>query len=151
MKEEKLLRKILEDNHLRITKTRLFIFNLLQNNEPQSIAELVDRSTTKVDRVSVYRILDLYEKLGIIKRINIGWKYKLELSDIFLDHHHHISCIGCGHMVAIKEEEELEDLIDNLGKAAEFVLTSHQLELQGYCAKCQKRQKKQSAQPLRAI
>lgn len=145
MKEEALLRKILEDNDLRITKTRLFIFNLLQDNEPQSIADLVERSANKVDRVSVYRIVDLYEKLGVIKRINIGWKYKLELSDIFLDHHHHISCIGCGRMVAIREEEGLENLIDKLGKAAGFALTSHQLELQGYCDKCQKRREKQLA------
>lgn len=145
MKEEALLRKILADNDLRITKTRLVIFNLLQDNEPQSIADLVERSANKVDRVSVYRIVDLYEKLGVIKRINIGWKYKLELSDIFLDHHHHISCIGCGRMVAIREEERLENLIDTLGKTAGFVLTSHQLELQGYCDKCQKRREKQLA------
>lgn len=142
MKEEALLRKILEDNDLRITKTRLFIFNLLQDHETQSIADLVERSANKVDRVSVYRIVDLYEKLGVIKRINIGWKYKLELSDIFQDHHHHISCIGCGRMVAIREEEGLENLIDKLGKTAGFILTSHQLELQGYCGKCQKQREK---------
>ncbi len=136
MKKEALLRKILEDNHLRITKTRLFIFNLLQNRKPQSITELVEQSIHQVDRVSVYRIIDLYEKLGVIKRINIGWKYKLELSDIFLDHHHHISCIKCGHMVALKEDGKLETLIDKLGDATGFDLTSHQLELQGYCSRC---------------
>lgn len=138
MKAEKLLRKILEDGSYKVTKGRLLIFKLLYNQEPQTMANLVAASSKEIDRVSVYRIIELYEKMGIVKRINIGWKYKLELSDVFLDHHHHISCIKCGRVVAIKEEEKLEARIDQLGKEAGFVLTSHQIELQGYCSKCKK-------------
>jgi Fe2+ or Zn2+ uptake regulation protein len=138
MKEEKLLRKILEDNHYKITRARLLIFKLLRNNEPQTITRLVAASTKKIDRVSVYRVINLYERLGVVKRINIGWKYRLELSEIFLDHHHHISCLGCGRVVAIKEDVEIEKLIEKLGKTSGFVLKSHQLELQGYCNQCRK-------------
>lgn len=138
MKEEKLLRKILEDGGYKITKGRLYVFNLLRtHHEPQTMAHLVASSAGSVDRVSVYRIVELYEKLGIVNRIAIGWKYKLELSDIFLDHHHHISCIGCGRMVAIKEESRLEGLVNELSEVAGFVLTSHQIELQGLCSHCQ--------------
>jgi len=137
MKEEKLLRKILEDNHYKITAARLLIFKLLHDSEPMTIAGLVAASAQEIDRVSVYRVIELYEKLGIARRINIGWKYKLELSDIFLEHHHHISCIGCGRVVAIKEEEGIEKLIEKLGQTSGFVMTSHQLELLGYCHQCQ--------------
>jgi Fur family ferric uptake transcriptional regulator len=139
MKEEKLLRKILEENNYKVTKGRLLIFKQLYGQEPQSMASLVTSTATSIDRVSVYRIVTLYEKLGVVKRINIGWKYKLELSDIFLDHHHHASCLGCGRMVAIEENKEVEKMIENLGKASGFTLISHQLELQGYCSECKLR------------
>lgn len=138
MKEEKLLRKILEDGGYKVTKGRLLIFRLLRNHhEPQAIASLVVASSKQIDRVSVYRIIELYEKLGIVKRIHIGWKYKLELSDIFLDHHHHISCLKCGRIVAIEEDDEIEKLIKKLGDRSGFNQISHQLELQGYCRECQ--------------
>lgn len=136
MKEEALLRKILEDNTLKITQARLLVFQLLQQDQPQSMASLVKKSASKIDRVSVYRVIALYEKLGIVKRINIGWKYKLELSEIFLDHHHHITCLNCGKMIAIEENNELEQLIVALGATSNFTLVSHQLELQGYCDTC---------------
>lgn len=138
MKDEKLLRKILEDSNYKVTKGRLLIFKLLQAHEPRTMASLINAVSGSIDRVSVYRIIELYEKLGIIKRVNIGWKYKLELSDIFLDHHHHISCVGCGRVVATRQDDEIEKLISKLGKMSGFSLTSHHLELQGYCASCQK-------------
>jgi len=140
MKQEKILRKILEDNTAKVTKPRLIIFHLLLNHGPQSIAELAGRSREQVDRVSVYRIIDFYEKLGIVKRINIGWKYKVELSDIFLDHHHHITCLGCNKLVAVQEDADMALRIANLADSAGFVIISHQLELQGYCEQCRAQQ-----------
>ena len=105
MKEEKILRKVLEENTSKVTKTRLMVFQTLKEQGFQSIAELTIRLDGKVDRVSVYRVIDLFEKLGIVRRVNIGWKYKVELSEIFLDHHHHITCLGCNRVVAVKENE----------------------------------------------
>lgn len=140
MKQEKILRKIFEDTDTRVTRPRLIIFRLLLNHGPQSITELLGRSDGSVDRVSVYRIIDLYEKLGIVKRINVGWKYKVELSEVFLDHHHHITCLGCHKLVAIQENADMALRIANLADSAGFVITSHQLELQGYCAQCRTRQ-----------
>ena len=135
---EELLQKILKGSEHKITKGRLLIFRLLRDHpDPQTIACLVATAAGKVDRVSVYRIIELYEKLGIVKRITTGWKYKLELSDIFLSHHHHISCLKCGRMTAIGEDTEIEILIEKLGNKSGFLLTSHQLELHGYCAACQ--------------
>ena len=138
MDKQSLVTKILRDNKYSVTKARLLVFRLLVSAAgPQSISQLIRSSKETVDRVSVYRTIELYEKLGIVQRINIGWKYKLELSDIFLEHHHHISCINCGRVFAIEEEAGVEKLIEKLGESSGFILTSHQLELQGYCSKCQ--------------
>lgn len=137
MKEKKILTKVLADNQLKVTKARLLVFELLQNKGPQSLAELIAQSRGKIDRVSVYRVIDLFEKLGIARKVTIGWKYKVELSEIFLDHHHHVSCLKCGKIVAVEEDPNLETIIHNLVSKQGFTVTAHQLELQGYCKKCQ--------------
>lgn len=138
MKQEKLLEKILQDNQAKITLPRRLVFRLLLKHGPQSLAELVRSSSKKIDRVSVYRTADLFEKLGIVRRVTIGWKYKLELSDIFLDHHHHITCLGCHKIMAVHEDASLAQAIDQLASGTGFVVTTHHLELQGYCHVCKK-------------
>lgn len=90
-----------------------------------------------LDRASLYRTVSLYERLGIVQRIYIGWKYKIELSDIFSHHHHHISCLRCGKIVAITDEDHIERLIMQLAKQHGFEAQSHQLEIRGYCQRCQ--------------
>ncbi len=98
--------------------------------------ELSVHSKGVIDRASLYRAIGLFEKLGLVQRIYIGWKYKIELSDIFTHHHHHISCLACGKVVAITEEDEIEALIESLAKRHGFTTPSHQLEVRGYCADC---------------
>jgi len=98
--------------------------------------ELTERAGDAIDRASLYRTIDLFEKLGIVQRIYIGWKYKIELSDAFVHHHHHISCLGCGKIVAITEENEIERLIHDLAAKHGFTAENHQLEVRGYCQRC---------------
>lgn len=90
----------------------------------------------KLDRASLYRTIGLFEKLGVVQRIYIGWKYKVELSDIFTHHHHHISCTHCGRIVAITEEDDIEQLISNLAAKHGFTAQQHQLEIRGLCKTC---------------
>jgi Fur family ferric uptake transcriptional regulator len=138
MTEETLLKKILRDSGYSLTKVRSLIFTLLRDAaEPQTMHQLIETSNASADRVSVYRTVELYEKLGIAQRINIGWKYKIELSDVFLGHHHHMTCLNCGRVIAIKGEQALEDMMDRIGKSNGFTLQNHQLEIQGYCNMCQ--------------
>lgn len=88
-----------------------------------------------IDRASVYRTVDLFERLGIVQRINIGWKYKLELTDRFSDHHHHLSCTKCGKTIAMNENE-LEVFIEQIAHAHGFQPSAHQIEIQGLCSAC---------------
>jgi Fur family ferric uptake transcriptional regulator len=133
------LQQILRDRGYSTTKARLFVCELLWNHEPQSMRELTERAAGIIDRASLYRTIDLFEKLGIVQRIYIGWKYKVELSDAFVHHHHHISCLGCGKIVAITEEHEIEQLIHELAAKHGFTADNHQLEVRGYCASCSER------------
>jgi len=132
-----LLHKVLKDNGYSMTKARQFVCELLWDREPQSMHELAEHLNGVIDRASLYRAIGLFERLGIVHRIYIGWKYKVELSDIFSHHHHHISCVSCGKIVAIKEEDELEELLGKIAKRYSFEAQGHQLEIQGLCEVCQ--------------
>lgn len=136
--DKALLQKVLKDNGYSMTAARLFVCELLWRHEPQSMNELSKRLDNTIDRASLYRAISLFEKIGIVQRIYIGWKYKVELSDIFTHHHHHISCSNCGMVVAITEEADIERMLQNLASRYGFVAQGHQLEIQGLCAVCQK-------------
>jgi len=125
---------LLKSHGQSVTKARLAVFEALLGEEPLAMREVVAR-TKGVDRASVYRAIDLFEKLGIVQRLNSGWKYKIELSDKFAAHHHHLSCVGCGKTIAISGHE-LETFIDQLATHYGFAPTAHQIEIQGYCKAC---------------
>jgi Fur family ferric uptake transcriptional regulator len=116
---------------------RMRMFGMLQNNPALTLKELI-KLVKKHDQVTVYRNIELFEKLGIINRLRLGWHTKIELSDIFQHHHHHIACINCGKVWALKEDKLIEQQIKILAQSKQFKTIDHQLEIRGLCAKCQK-------------
>ena len=118
------------------TKPRLAVFTMLQQHDSITIRELVEGLRGTVDRASVYRTVDLFEKLDIVHRIYNGWKYKLELSDDFMHHHHHLTCTICGRVISIVEDTELSKIIDRMSTMHNFTVTNHQFELTGVCQSC---------------
>jgi Fur family ferric uptake transcriptional regulator len=129
------LELILREHRFSVTKQRRLIFDLLTDQEPMTMYELYDRARGRLDRASTYRIVTLFEKLCIVQRINIGWKYKIELSDKFAEHHHHLTCLKCRRVIPISEGE-LENFIQCLAVTHEFRPIEHQVEVQGYCGGC---------------
>lgn len=130
------LKVILDSNDYSVTRQRLQVFDSLFSQEPMTIHQIVAKLHGTVDRASVYRTIDLFEKLGIAQRINIGWKYKIELSDKFSDHHHHLTCTICGKVIPINAEE-LEGFINRIAGSENFLAANHQIEIQGICSTCQ--------------
>lgn len=131
------LKALLKKNGSSLTSPRKAIFELLLNQEPQSMQVLAKRAQDKVDRATVYRTIDLFEQVGIARRLNIGWKYKIELSDLFTGHHHHFSCTSCSRVFDLPANPMLETMIDSAAAKAGFSPRSHQLEVQGLCPSCQ--------------
>jgi len=131
-------KQMLKNSGYSLTGARTAVFEALLGQEPMSMHELVAR-VKGVDRASVYRAIELFETLGIAQRLNTGWKYKLELTDKFAAHHHHLTCTNCGKTVALSEAE-LERFIEQIARSHGFRPMSHQIELQGLCAACAARQ-----------
>ena len=131
------LKEALQGEGHSLTKTRQQVFNALADSDTLSMNQLTRKLQHKMDRASIYRTIDLFEKLGIVTRLQIGWKYKLELSEAFAGHHHHAYCLECGKIIAFEENSELETGIHNLASELCFKLNSHSLELRGLCPTCQ--------------
>lgn len=117
------------------TAPRLAVFKALVGHEPQTISEIIKR-TAKIDRASVYRTIALFESLAIVKRLNIGWKYKLELSDMFNQHHHHLTCLNCDLIIPLTEDKQMETYIRILAAHESFKPQDHELEIRGLCKDC---------------
>ncbi|HUO61901.1 MAG TPA: Fur family transcriptional regulator [Candidatus Bathyarchaeia archaeon] len=136
MKDGAKLRKILQANGYSLTHPRLAVFTYLSGKEPISMSTLCQALVPDIDRASVYRTVTLFQKLGITKRHAQGWKYMIELGDMFAEHHHHFTCINCGSIVPIGGNS-LENFIEQLASRQGFVATGHQIEIQGYCSRCE--------------
>lgn len=129
------LQTVLRQHGQSLTAPRRAVYSALQGEEPQTMHALVARCAD-IDRSSVYRTIDLFERLGIVQRLQTGWKYAFELSDQFHEHHHHATCLGCGQAQVLPEDAGLEAQLDQLAASVDFRVTRHQLELQGWCADC---------------
>ncbi len=126
----------LKEHGYSMTKQRKALYDVLASGDTFTMAQLVSGLKVVMDRTSVYRSVALLEKIGVINRIQIGWKYKLELSDDYASHHHHAACMKCGRVVVFEENEKLEADIHSLALSLGFVLSGHTLELRGVCKEC---------------
>ncbi len=126
---------VLKNNGYSHTKPRLVVFEALQKNQPLNQAQLASKLAKKIDRASVYRSLELFEKLGIVQRVWLGYKSHLELSELFSAHHHHLTCYNCGKVIAV-EDHELEEHLAQIAKKFGFTPQNHQVEINGTCLAC---------------
>ena len=129
---------LLRNHAYSVTRVRQAVFESFNEDRPVSMAELV-KKLPSVDRASIYRTVAVFEELGILNRLTTGWKYKLELSDLFSEHHHHVTCNNCGKVTSFHENQQLENGITNAGQSVNFKVMSHSLEIRGLCPECQAR------------
>lgn len=130
------LQVLLRQNGYSLTKSRLAVFNALANSETLSMQQLIDTCLPRADRATTYRIVELFEKLGVTRRVQLGWKYRLELSDIFREHHHHVECTNCGKVADLHEDKSFEQMITEVALRVGYKATEHSLEIRGLCSAC---------------
>lgn len=124
----------LKQAQLRSTAVRREVFSCLaQASDPLSIQEIISY-INRAHFVSVYRTLDTFVRIGVLKRVPIGLKYKYELSDAFKPHHHHVTCEECGRSISV-EDSEVEALMEKLTVGADMRPTRHTFEAYGICSR----------------
>jgi Fur family ferric uptake transcriptional regulator len=129
------IEKSLRDNHLKITKTRVAVFNiLLSSQKPLSHSEIMEKLDTEKtwDRVTIYRTLSEFEEKKIIKTLLSKERTTFfEIIDT-LKEHAHITCEICGKM---------ECLIDEMfhfaiKEAGDYQIRSVEILVKGICGNC---------------
>lgn len=127
--------EVLRADGVSVTSPRIEIFETLSKAEkPLKNGEIIKR-TPNVNRVSVYRNLELFSKLGITETTIQGWTPLTELAEPFRVHHHHMTCERCGKVIEL-EEDVLEGVINKIVAEYNFTLNKHLVELTGLCQEC---------------
>ena len=135
--EIKRFKTLLKQNGHFVTAPRLELFAILQKHPALTMKQLISL-LSEHDQVTVYRNIDLFEKLGIVNKLRLGWFTKIELSDIFIHHHHHFTCVHCGKIYDLPDDPAIEKAILHLTQGKKFKAMDHQLEIRGLCQDCQK-------------
>lgn len=132
------LQSIFTAHSLRLTAPRRAVFSVLEATDSPLFISDVLAACRGVDRVSVYRTLELFARLGIIEIITTGFKKRYELAEPFKPHHHHLQCISCGELIAI-HSTSIESLVTSVAEKHHYIVTDHHFELHGVCSKCRKK------------
>ena len=124
----------------KITGPRAAILEILrQHPHPLTNREIFNEmSADGCDLATVYRAMQMLEKLGMVKRFDFGDRAaRFELVEEGDDgHHHHLICTRCSGVVEIQEcfPAEIETRIAAVNG---FKAVTHRLEFFGICPDCQ--------------
>ena len=125
----------------KITGPRAAILEILRHHaQPLTNREIfAELRPGECDLATVYRAIQMLEKLGMVKRFDFGdgiarFELVAEGED---GHHHHLICTECAEVVEIEEcfPAEIEQRI---ASANGFKAVTHRLEFFGVCPGCQK-------------
>lgn len=110
------------------TPQRLAVLRSLAAQQHQRLEEIRARCP-RVGLVTVYRALDLFSEIGLVRRLDLGDGPRYELAE---DHHHHLICESCGDI----SEFEACPVDSGLLREMDFEVSSHSLEVYGRCGVC---------------
>ena len=133
--------KLASVSHRYTSNRRAVVDALLALPGPATIAEVL-RAGPGLAQSSTYRNLVVLEQVGVVHRIVTSDDHaRFELTEeITGEHHHHLICEGCGTIIDVLLEPELERALEaSLGRAAAangFHGQHHRVDLVGLCADC---------------
>jgi Fur family ferric uptake transcriptional regulator len=102
----------------------------------QEIADELRAGEARVGIASVYRALEVLDRLGLVHRLDVGdGTARYEAAHPGGEHHHHVVCDRCGR-VAQFSDDGLEQAITTLSARLEFAIDQHDVVLRGTCPNC---------------
>ncbi len=120
----------------KITPQRLGIFKILEGNHNHPSAEdiftKIKKTYPTTSFTTVYKTLDVLEKMGEVLKITIDNKRMHYDPNTFT--HHHIICLDCGKISDIYEDSISPTLPDKIQN--EFVLSRYHVSFYGTCKDC---------------
>lgn len=130
--------KILNKHDLKTTQARIWVLKLIEDQgEPVDSQFLINsiQKSFQVDKVTVFRILNILTEHGIIRRLDFGEgksRYEFNTKD-----HHHLICQDCGKIEDISDCN-IASLEKEINQKKQFLVKLHTLEFYGLCKDCHK-------------
>ncbi len=129
---------LLRKTGFRATKPRLALFAFLSRSAyPLTRTEIAAKLKSRIDHVTVYRMLDSFKATGLVREVNLqDDRPRYELNS---DDHHHIVCTKCRAVedFAGCDIERIEKRA--LAQSRSFSkITGHTMDLYGICRECEK-------------
>ena len=132
----------LEVSGYRFTKQRRMVWEIILENRGQhlntdEIFNEVQKRYPHIGVATVYRTLQLLEKIGLVQHIYLGdgrLRYQISNPEEKYEHHHLI-CQICGEVIDTKEDM-LELLKENIFLKEGFRVTNHSAKFFGICKRC---------------
>lgn len=132
----------------KITAGREAILNVLTRAGghmcAEEIYEKVHTVNPAVGLTTVYRTLDILERVGMVYKFDFGdgrARYELAEGEKGENHHHHLVCTKCNRVIDYTDfiEQEvklLKETEQGLSKKYNFTITNHLIQFYGTCDKC---------------
>jgi len=138
--------ELLSEADLKRTPNRVRILEVVGNNRfplsASDIYKILERSDA-IDRVTVYRILDLLVENGVVERLSTGGRafYYGLAPNAHHKPHPHFYCKNCGQMDCLSPESIVIET-GPLLKTYPGRIDKVEIRIDGICKNCEKRQVK---------
>lgn len=123
----------------RLTQARLTVLAVLEAEHGHitsaDVLEKVERINPAIGRASVFRTLDLFTQLGIIRPTYVDTSLTPTYVMMRDGHHHHVICTDCKRYFEF-DDGDMEALTQSLEKTLDVRISGHLLEFYGVCADC---------------
>ncbi len=127
----------LRERGQRVTSQRLVINRAIREADHHVTAEeVLDSVSERLPNVSlptVYATLELFERLGIVRRIRAG--NGAVLYDPLAEPHHHLVCRSCGRVEDLEQKVDLAPALTAAGRVG-FEPDGAELVVSGLCSTC---------------
>ncbi len=128
----------LSEQGYRLTPQRLMVLSAIEKSDHHISAEEIYAQITarypNVNISTVYRTLELLERLGLVTKTDLG-EGTVRYHSAEKGHHHHLVCRECGAIVDL-DESVLASLKSALRQKYQFTADLKHLAIQGRCARC---------------
>jgi Fe2+ or Zn2+ uptake regulation protein len=127
------LSDLLRERGQRVTLPRLMVHRYVRRAPRHLTAEDVRRELPSLSFATVYATLELFEELGLVRRI--GTLEGAAIYDSRIEPHHHAMCRRCGKVVDV-EGGRVSVRARRAAADAGFRVERAEVQLIGLCADC---------------
>ena len=128
------LRKKIREHKYKFTTQRQVILQAFLDSKEnhmsaEDVYELVRDDNPEIGLATVYRSLELFTSLELLKKLDFGdGRSRYELNDHSLNHsHHHLICLGCGKVVEFSYDF-MNEIKEKIKKENGFQIVDYQLK-----------------------